>query len=1271
MNSPTGRRGPLDYSSRVRKRRAPQGRPPVPAMAPEERARQGRALTRYIPASIKKRIRGGARRSAYVILGIFAAFLIAGALVLALAYARLNQGPISLRFVVPPIERAVNSELSGFRFRIGGAVMKKADSGPGVEFRLKNVSLVDKNGDPIIEAPFASINLSAWALVHFRLAAAHVDLIGPRLFLQFSEQDGLAVAFSRSAPGGAGTAAETRDEAGGAGGGWMRRADGPAMRSANPPSANVADRRHPPSPDGSDGLGARAQSINIATALGNFFDQIRNSGSVSYLSSFGVVNAAVYLGDGPGESEWRIQQASIELGHAATLSRIQGEASIDSGETPWKVSFSAQQKPNRLLSFTAAVHNVVPRAIAANFPALDILKVWNMPVNIRSRFDVAADGALTFGSASVALSAGQIYAPWEQKHPASIDEAKLDVEYVRKEGVLRILPSSMRWGASHLSLRGEFRRVIDSDGSRRWKFDIGSNDIELAAEKFSLPAIPVDEISVKGSVAFNKGEMILDRLSVRAADAFAALQGSVRGFNDAQSPSVSLAGTISPMPVAFFKLIWPETVAHGGRKWVGKHVHAGRITGGQINVNLPKGAISALVDGRSKLPDSAVDVKMGVSSLVLSYLTGAPPVSIPRATAVIVGQRFMLDVPDAAVSLPSGENIRLSDGQFIIGDLSIDPQIAEVHFKAQGKAGAVLELLDHEPLGYVRKIGLTPDIASGSVNGSFSVTIPMLEDVEFKQLKLAGKAHYQDARLNMALDGYSVHGGAIAFDLSEKALEAQGEVKVNGVPVKLSWRRIFDEPADKQPPLRAAAVFDGAAREKLGLPINHVVRGPVPAEVAVFMKPKGPPSAHFEANLTKAELFLSLMGRRKPPGERTVLSFDAILRPDGGAELENFKLAGKEIGVTGSITLNEKKKPSAFRFPNFSFNILSKLEVSGALTESNVWKINAKGASFDAREFYRSLFSAGKLSEDQPTTPKDSPGVDVHAEIDTVLGYFETNLKNVAVDVRKRGDKIVFLDVHGRLNGTAPIMTRIEGKPGGSRMLVGETTDGGAAFRLIGLYPSMRGGLASLRVRLDGSRAGEKSGVLYVRKFNIVGDQVVGEVLANTPRTIQRKRRRARNGEDGEDDYEASGGQINQMEFNHLKAPFRVGHGQFELRDAAINGPLFGATLRGKYDFTRQYVDLSGTYVPLYGINGAFYDFPLIGPLLGGRNGEGVFGVTFAIQGSINRPIQPQINPLSVVAPGFLRQIFEFDPPPSRMAPQNRKASGADARSRRSSSFAR
>ena len=111
--------------------------------------------------------------------------------------------------------------------------------------------------------------------------------------------------------------------------------------------------------------------------------------------------------------------------------------------------------------------------------------------------------------------------------------------------------------------------------------------------------------------------------------------------------------------------------------------------------------------------------------------------------------------------------------------------------------------------------------------------------------------------------------------------------------------------------------------------------------------------------------------------------------------------------------------------------------------------------------------------------------------------------------------------------------------------------------------------------------------------------------------------------------------------FNQLRAPFSVGKGQFQLSDAYVNGPVLGATMRGRVDFKTQTVNLGGTYVPLYGLNSALGAIPILGGIFVGREGEGVVGITFAIQGKLDDP-NVLVNPVSVVAPGIFRQIFEF-----------------------------
>ena len=52
-------------------------------------------------------------------------------------------------------------------------------------------------------------------------------------------------------------------------------------------------------------------------------------------------------------------------------------------------------------------------------------------------------------------------------------------------------------------------------------------------------------------------------------------------------------------------------------------------------------------------------------------------------------------------------------------------------------------------------------------------------------------------------------------------------------------------------------------------------------------------------------------------------------------------------------------------------------------------------------------------------------------------------------------------------------------------------------------------------------------------------------------------------------------------------------------------------------------------------------ELPLIGVLLGNGRDRGLLGITFKLNGPFNQP-KLTINPLSIIAPGVFRSIFEF-----------------------------
>jgi hypothetical protein len=79
-----------------------------------------------------------------------------------------------------------------------------------------------------------------------------------------------------------------------------------------------------------------------------------------------------------------------------------------------------------------------------------------------------------------------------------------------------------------------------------------------------------------------------------------------------------------------------------------------------------------------------------------------------------------------------------------------------------------------------------------------------------------------------------------------------------------------------------------------------------------------------------------------------------------------------------------------------------------------------------------------------------------------------------------------------------------------------------------------------------------------------------------------------------------------------------------------------------------------------------FRGLPLFGPLLTGPRGDGVFAMTFAIQGSLSAP-QVIVNPLSVITPGVTREIMQMAPETQRIVPRDRPQSRSEAAPRPSS----
>lgn len=1188
-------------------------------------SRRGKAVFDAIPAPVRTASRHsiwfGSRATISIVILVTVA-------VCAL-YARLLTGPISLAFLAPAVEKRLNAQLKGYSFRVGDAILRLAHDG-GLEFRLANVSIVDENNQEIAKAPLAAVDLSERSLLTFSLQASRIDLIGPKVLIF-------------SLPGKGLTLTTSPDQAASPVSAW---------RTSEMPLDAAHDSKPLQEPREIAGiLGMARQDLstepsalpfNPAPLLSRLFAAAEPRGSTAALQRLGLKDATIYFASGKGVSTWKVADLHIDLRDKTGVRTLQGEVTLKHDAGLWRASFTAIKRAReKVYAVTASMHDIVPREIWRSLAAIEPLKYADAPLSGEAQFNVAYDGKLLGGEARIELGEGGIFSPFDEKRRVAIDGGVLKASYNWASDAIRIEPFELRWGDSLIKIAGSISHKYDpATNQSLWSADLDGSGTVLAAPEFAVKPIALDGFKITGSYNETKDSLVLDDFHIQSGAARLGFSAEAQAISS--SGPVTVHGAISAMPLPFLKAAWPAFTFVRTREWVGLNVPSAQITSGNLSVNLSAADVAELKRG-GDMPDDAAALELKISGAKIYHVKGLPPIITKDSTLRMNARRFVYDIPEARIDVPSGRSISFTDGEFLVEDFAPEFPDADVRFKAGGEVTAVLELLDQPPLNYVKAVGFKPSLVNGQAQANFEVKFPTVPDLQFKQLAIAGKCHVFDLKSNALPAGLTLSGGALNFDVLDNAITAAGDLKINGVPVQLAWQRFFDAPAAKQPTLRLAAILTEKGREELGLNVNHIVKGDIPAALAIAMQRDGPQKLFMEANLTNADIFLTAIGWRKPPGQRAQVNYDLSQRQDGSLALDNFSLTGDDINIRGHVLVNDHHRLAAFSFPEFSTNALTKLSMSGELTSQNVLKVQARGESYDGRPFFRSLLNAGKIADSEPPPLKDEPGLDLNAEINTVTGYFDTSVKSVVIDAKRRGGKLTYLEVAGRLNGEAPVAVHVEQRGRDARMLFSDATDAGSAFRLVGFYPAMKGGTMNLRINLDGAGGTEKTGVLDVRRFIVTGDTVVGKVISQAEREGARRKPETRAGAQHINSGEP-------LQFDRMVVPFSVGANQFHLHDAAINGPVIGATLRGRIDFAHETLALSGTYVPLYGFNSVFGAVPLIGDLLKGRENEGVFGITFAVQGKTSNP-DVIVNPVSMLAPGFLRQIFEFEQAPAHQPP--------------------
>jgi hypothetical protein len=198
------------------------------------------------------------------------------------------------------------------------------------------------------------------------------------------------------------------------------------------------------------------------------------------------------------------------------------------------------------------------------------------------------------------------------------------------------------------------------------------------------------------------------------------------------------------------------------------------------------------------------------------------------------------------------------------------------------------------------------------------------------------------------------------------------------------------------------------------------------------------------------------------------------------------------------------------------------------------------------------------------------------------------------------------------------------GSPDGSRKLHLDSDDLGATLGLFGIADNVVGG----KLAIDGALS-ETDGhqMLHAHidgaDYRLVRAPTLARLLSLTSL-------------DGIAGMMSGSG----IPFTNLRGDIAFSRGAITLSRMIAYGGALGISAQGWLNPGEDRIDVDGTLAPAYALNSVFANFPVIGSLLMGGEGQGLFAASFRLTGSNDDPTVT-VNPLSALTPGLLRHLFD------------------------------
>ena len=1098
---------------------------------------------------------------------------------------RLSSGPIQLDAFSPWLVAAIEENFgSRQRVEVGGTQIERTANG-GAAVRVRDIVVRDPDGTVVASAPKAEIRVSGLSLLSGHMRAESLSLVGAELAVRIETDGGVTVFASGADKHPIAMASAPSLVAG-----------QQASQDKKPPPAAALPSTQPP-PRAAPTHPAAADSIAAILA---WLDGIGQSGLDGHdLRELGLKDGTLTVDDARTGKRWNFQNITLNLERPRGGGMVVTIGS-ENPERPWGLTASIKPTNNGHRNVALEARHVSANDLLLAFRLGDGTLEVDLPVSASLRGEIGPNGVPQGLVGRIVADGGFISDGDSSDGRLEIDRAEFKINWDAASRMLEV-PFQILSGDNRLTLLGQAEAPAQPQGS--WAFKITGGSAVLNAPSGGEPLI-LNRIGVVGRFDSANKRLTISQGDIGNADVGVAMSGNADYSSGSLRVATGLAAT--RMNSEALKKLWPTFVAPKVRDWFNEHLTSGNVERLTVAVNAPFETLKA---SGPPLPDDGLTIDAFATNCLIRPVVGLPALHDADLTVRIVGRNAQIILGKAVADLASGRKLVMSSGLFEVPDTAPRQPPARVRFKLDGPVPAAAELLQMDRLRDASGAPFDPATTRGNMSALVALAMPLKPDLPPGSTNYAITVDALNFSADRLIMGQKVESPDLKISANNQGFVLKGDVRIGGAPASLEYRKLRgDDTAD----IHIQGMLDDSVRNNLGLDPTGTISGGIPIDVSGRIGTSAERDGRFavQADLTSTQIDGFLPGWVKPAGKPARATFTVLTKPQS-TRIEDLLIEGAGGGVKGVVDLDGSGEVQSANFPSYGFSDGDRASLRIDRLSDGSLRAVMRGDAYDGRGFLKTMAAPPRTAAKRP--PAD---VDLDMKLGAVLGHNGEALRSVELKMSRRNGEIRSLGLMAKLGRNGVLTGELRGRAGARQVVQFESSDAGALFRFSDIYSRMNGGQITTVMDAPTSANPVQLGTVSVRNFAVHDESQLERAAGNqAPRN-------------------------NNMAFSGLKVDFTRSPGRIALRDGVVRGPVLGGTIDGIIDYADDEVHLRGTLIPLYGANNLLGQLPIVGLFLGGEK-EGLVGVTYEVVGKPAGPVL-HVNPLSALAPGLLRKVFEF-----------------------------